>query len=225
MDMREWAKKEVEIYKKENFTDDDFNYGNACVDSALKAFNSLYEDNHSGFSIRITQIMLNRLIDGKPLTKIEDIPENWDSEICDVSDKEKGRVCYNSNRMSGLFKYEYEDGKIEYKDVDRVIAVDINEPDVTFGYGGATRIVDELIPIEFPYYPSSKPYKVYMEDFLINESHGDFDVMGYYYIITPTGEKIDVNKYIYYPDGENPIEITKEEYDELKVNKINKEEF
>ena len=91
MNMREWAKREVEIYKKENFTDDDFNYGNACVDSALRAFNSLYEDNHSGFSIRITQIMLNRLIDGKPLTEIEDIPvvflikkkEEYDTTVID----------------------------------------------------------------------------------------------------------------------------------------------
>ena len=41
-------------------------YGCACYRSALKAFNSLMEDEHSGMSIiGITRNILNRLIAGK----------------------------------------------------------------------------------------------------------------------------------------------------------------
>ena len=56
MTMTEWAKKEVKLFKEKQ---DD--YGKLCADSALKAFLSLVEDNHSGLSIKITQNLLNRL--------------------------------------------------------------------------------------------------------------------------------------------------------------------
>ena len=79
MDMKSWAEKEIEIAcarEKANAEDsDEWNYGVACYQSALKAFNSLCEDGHSGMSIGFTKNILNRLIDGKPLTPIEDIPE------------------------------------------------------------------------------------------------------------------------------------------------------
>ena len=82
--MYEWAKREIELaFKrdhenspKEKF-DDKFNYGCACYASALKAFKSLLDDEHSGASIMITKSILNRLIDGKVLTPIEDTPDIW----------------------------------------------------------------------------------------------------------------------------------------------------
>ena len=80
MNMKKWAKREVEIAcKKENpdQKEGEWDYGCACYESALKAFDSLMEDGHSGFSIGMTKHILNRLIDGKPLTPIEDVPEVW----------------------------------------------------------------------------------------------------------------------------------------------------
>lgn len=62
--MLEWARREVKIAcEKENPNrkGDDFDYGCACCESALKAFESLCEDGHSGFSIKMTQAILNRL--------------------------------------------------------------------------------------------------------------------------------------------------------------------
>ena len=79
MSMTEWAKREVEIASKRERGDkpeSEWDYGCACYDSALKAFESLCGDGHSGFSIGITKGILNRLIDGKPLTPIEDIEEH-----------------------------------------------------------------------------------------------------------------------------------------------------
>lgn len=80
MSMMEWAKREVEIASKRERGDkpeSEWDYGCACYDSALKAFESLCGDGHSGFSIGITKGILNRLIEGKPLTPIEDTEDVW----------------------------------------------------------------------------------------------------------------------------------------------------
>ena len=71
MSMIEWAKREIEIAQKRergNASDGEWDYGGTCYDSAFKAFQSLCEDGHSGMSIGFTKNILNRLIDGKPLT-------------------------------------------------------------------------------------------------------------------------------------------------------------
>ena len=58
MSMLNWAKREVEIAcKRENpdRKEGEFDYGCACYESALKAFDSLCQDEHSGFSIKMTE--------------------------------------------------------------------------------------------------------------------------------------------------------------------------
>ena len=54
-----WAEREVRLAceheRRGNGTnDDEFDYGVACYKSALKAYKSLAEDGHSGFSIGLT---------------------------------------------------------------------------------------------------------------------------------------------------------------------------
>lgn len=79
MRVLDWAREEIEIAKKRereaSGVENGWDYGCVCYDSALKAYESLCEDGHSGLSIRITQNILNRLIDGKVLTPIEDTPD------------------------------------------------------------------------------------------------------------------------------------------------------
>lgn len=80
MSMLEWAKNEVAIASKRergNKPEGEWDYGCACYDSAMRAFESLLGDGHSGMSIGFTKNILNRLIDGKPLTPIEDTEEVW----------------------------------------------------------------------------------------------------------------------------------------------------
>ena len=58
MTTEEWAEREIEIAcKKENPNWDgkSFDYGCACYQSALKAYKSLCEDEHSGGSFNITK--------------------------------------------------------------------------------------------------------------------------------------------------------------------------
>ena len=84
-----------------------------------------------------------------------------------------------------------------------------------------------MFPIYFPYTPSKKRYEVYREDFLFDTVNGgDFDTMGVFYLVTPNGEKIDINKYYKEYKGEYWKEISYEEYlhrkssKKVKVNKI-----
>ena len=63
----EWAENEIRLAKAASDSDE---YFSLCCDSAIKAFQSLMDDNHSGCSISITMDILNRLASNKPLTPI-----------------------------------------------------------------------------------------------------------------------------------------------------------
>lgn len=218
MSMLEWAKREVEIACKNENPDrkeDEFDYGCACYEGALKAFETLCNQGHSGMSIKLTQSILNRLIDGRPLTPIEDTPDVW-NDITEL--KEDGTVEYQCNRMSSLFKKVHTDGKVEYTDVDRVYGVDIYNPHSTYGSSLLTRIINEMFPIKMPYMPDSRSYKIVTTDFLVDPKNGDFDTIALFTLTKPNGEKIEVNRYFRSPEeGEEEtypgyVEISEAEY-------------
>ena len=73
MNMIDWAKHEVELAcKRENPVGEknEWDYGCACYESALKAFEILCNDGHSGFSWSITKNILIRLMNNLPLTPL-----------------------------------------------------------------------------------------------------------------------------------------------------------
>lgn len=222
--MKEWAKKEVELACKHENPDrkeGEFDYGCACYESALKAFNSLCDDGHSGFSIKMTQAILNRLIDMQPLTPIEDTDDAWN--MC--SRLKDGSEVYQCKRMPSLFKYAYDDGTVKYHDNDLSYCVDINSPDVTYSARLVGDIIEEMYPITMPYMPG-KPIKVYCEDFLVDKKNGDFDTVGVFYALkTENGEqqKIEINRFFREPEGDEEgrwTEISKKEYYERKEKRI-----
>lgn len=224
--MLDWAKREIEIAcKKENPNrkEGEFDYGCSCYESALKAFESLLEDGHSGFSIKMTQAILIRLLNGQPLTPIEDTEDIWD--VCSLSEDKKGVDVYQCKRMSSLFKYIYFDGTVKYYDVDNSYCVDINDPSNTYSSSLVRKLIDEMFPIKMPYMPG-KPIAVYCEDFLTDKKHGNFDTVGVFYALkTENGkqEKIEINRFFRAPEGYeegNLTEISKEEYEERKARKI-----
>lgn len=68
-----WADREVQLAcQRENpdYQEGEFDYGCACYQSALKAFESVVSDGHSGASVQYTRWILNRLLQCKPLTPI-----------------------------------------------------------------------------------------------------------------------------------------------------------
>lgn len=217
-ELMEWAKREVEIACKRenpNRKEGEFDYGCACYESALKAFNSLLEDSHSGMSIGITKQILNRLIDVKPLSPIVDTDDIWN--VCWEKD---GIKTYHCKRMSSLFKDVFEDGTVKYHDNDRIVFIDVNAPNVTGHNGFITKIVEEYVgEIKMPYIPCDKPIKVYREDFLYDPKNGDYDTIEIkYYKIPNDDNKYEINRY--FKESENGfVEINYEEFVKRKSSR------
>ena len=215
--MESWAEREITIAcKRERGASGEkgWDYGCACYESAYKAYKSLLKDGHSGFSIGLTQQILNRLIEGKPLTPIEDTDDVW-NDICEYHEETEGYSYYQCKRMSALFKDVYSDGRILYKDVDAWVGVDVDDGS-TYHSGLVQRIMGEMYPISMPYYPPDKPTKVYCSDFLTDRKNGYFDTVGMFYAIRPDGERIEINRF--FKEGEDDwIEITEAEYGERYI--------
>lgn len=218
MTMTEWAKREVEIackrenpYRKEG----EWDYGCACYESALKAYECLTADDHSGMSWGLTRAILIRLMDGKALTPITDNEDDW-GESHGLND---GKKRYQCKRMSSLFKDVYPDGTIKYTDIDRVTICYLKSPNSWWHNGMVRSMIDEMFPITMPYSPEDEPYRVYAEQFLCDEKNGDYDTEGILYCVKPDGEKIDINRYFGEVDGKW-VEITDDEYEERKKNRV-----
>ena len=220
MTMTEWAEREVAIAcKKENpdRKEGEWDYGCACYESALKAYKSLTEDGHSGFSFSITRQILNRLMLDLPLTPIEDTDDIWSEGF-----KTKGVRTLQCMRKSSLFKEVHSDGTVKYHDVNRFVCVNLDNPNSTYHSNFIDSICSEYFPISMPYMPEEKPFKVYCEDFLTDRKNGDFDTVGILYIIEPSGNKTDICRF-FKPgeDGRDWDEIDENEYLERKANAIN----
>lgn len=231
--MSDWAERECRIAcGKENpdfnFDSDDFDYGCSCYKSALKAYKSLMDDGHSYSSFGFTKNILIRLMEGQPLTPIED-KDFFSDELNDMVAEESPQYLKDRGlksdiqcpRMSSLFRKETLDGKVTYHDVARCIMVDVEQPSDTFS-SGSDRILDEMFPITMPYMPPKGKYKIYTQTFLTDRKNGDFDTHALLYVITPDGERIDLNIYET-DDGKGRWKrITKEEYDALQEKRIDK---
>lgn len=209
--MSDWAKREVEIACKREAPDrkdGEWDYGCACYESALKAYQSLMEDGHSGYSFSFTRQILNRLMEGKPLTPIEDIPEVWNLVYEDTN----GTKQYQCSRMSSLFKYVAPDGKVSFHDCERYYCLNAGE-NIPYSGGGASNILEEYFPITMPYNPPNGKYKITTLEFLTDRANGDFDTKAYIQITAPDGEIYEVNRYFGEVDGEWR-ELTRMEFDE-----------
>lgn len=218
--MYEWAKREIELackLERGNRTKDEFNYGCACYESALRAYKSLLGDGHSGMSIGYTKHILDRLIDGKVLTPIEDAPDIWND--CALYDYEVGYSTKQCKRMSSLFKYIYYDGTVKYKDINRFVCTDQNNPSLTWHSGLIDEILNEKFPITMPYMPSDSPYLVYCSESLTDPKNGDFDTVAIWYVHKPNGDREEINRF--FKEGkEGWIEIDDTEYHKRKEMEV-----
>lgn len=219
MSLKEWAYREIEIAcKRENpdRKEGEFDYGCACYESALKAFNSLLEDGHSGMSIGLTKNILNRLIDGKPLTPIEDTDDVWE-----FSYEKDGVEKHQCSRMSSLFKDVYPDGTVKYRDIDRFNCYEIGS-DVPFHNGFIIRITEETVgEITMPYMPSDKPIKIYISEALVDPKNGDYDTLAILYCVYPDGREYRIDRY--FKEVENRFkEIDEHEWHERVDKRINR---
>lgn len=217
--MREWAANEIALACKRENPDWDgksFDYGCSCYQSALKAYNCLMDDGHSGYSMGVTKRVLMDLLDGRPLSLI--VAEDFEGAQAD--EYSNGIISRQCPRMSSLFQDTHPDGNVTYHDNDRCYCVNIEEPSDTFHSGTGSHFVDELYPISLPYYPSDKKFKIYMRTFnTVSNEIGCFDTQAVEYIETPWGEKINIHKY-FADKGPGPmVEISYDEYIERCRNR------
>ncbi len=222
MKMSEWGDNEIKIAcKKENpdWDGKSFDYGCSCYQSALKAYKSICEDGHSGYSYSITKNILKRLLDELPLTPIEDTPDVWGMSYKD----EDGSESFQCNRMSSLFKHVDKYGNVTYSDCNRSYCQEITNPKDTYS-GANSKIIDKMFPITMPYYPKNgNKYKVLTDTFLAKGFEGDntdYNTRGVLYVITPENERVEVNEYYGEKDGKL-VRITKEEYEIRLKNRVN----
>lgn len=214
MSMTDWAKREIEIACKRergNKEESEWDYGCACYESALKAFESLMGDGHSGFSISMTKQILNCLIEGKPLTPIEDTDDVWSDVTYGRND---GTVHYQCKRMSSLFKDVYKDGTVKYSDTDRITCVDV-ESDFHYYNGFTESIINEMFPITMPYFPSN-PIKVSCRELLTDRKNGDFDTVAVLSATLPNGDVVEINRF-FKDAGRDFTEISANEYNDRLI--------
>ena len=205
MTQLEIYKKEIELAcKREREAENNpsgWSYGCSCYESAFKAFESLCNDNHSGFSWSLTTNILKRMCAGLPLTPITE----------DDFKKEDGGYYWQCPRMSSLFREEQPNGEVIYSDIDRYYCFEKGNPKNTFRGGGrgVAYILNEMFPITLPYYPSIEKYKVCIETSLINPKNGDFDTRAIWWVETPDGERVEINRFFTEVDRKW-VEITKD---------------
>ena len=209
--MMEWAEREIAIACKKERGDapeGEWDYGCACYESALKAYKSLMEDGHSGASYGITIGILKRLLEEKPLTPIEDVPEVWDE--C-VRPSSVDYTAYQCKRKYSLFKQVYNDGRIEYSDVDRIVCID-RATGCTYYNGFIRKLIEEIYPLTMPY-TGDDVYKVFCGDCLYDPVNGDFDTIAIFTVFKPDDIATGINRY-FKSDETSETGWTEIDYDE-----------
>lgn len=216
MSMSEWAAEEVRIAcERERATivetDDDADmmaqeYAESCYQSALKAYQSLCDDGHSGMSFNITAGILKRLCSGYPLTPIEDVDDVW-TLVSETPDKTQ----YQCRRMYSLFKTVSKvDGSVQFRDIDRFLCVD--PKGVTYTNNFINQQLSKLYPLTLPYMPEGK-FLVKAFDFATNANPGEFDTILIRSVKEPNGQEVLLNLcFKETEDGFEPIQM--KEYEE-----------
>lgn len=218
--MKKWAENEVKIAMEKAD-----GYGRACMKSALKAFNSLCDDGHSGNSIYITKQIFDRLIEGKPLTPVQNTSDEWT-----FLETHNGCSRYQNKRISSLFKDVSPHGGASFCDVNRAVFYDV-DTNSNWCFGLTNAIADEMFPIAMPYYPPDKPFTFIGNEILYDTNNGDFDTIQISCVKDPNGKTHSINRYFResrtdevetYPGW---VEISDDEWVERFTNASNKKKI
>lgn len=210
MSMYDWARQEVQLAKAElkKNKNDEAQYMVACYESALRAYEKLTKDGHSGTSFTITRGILEKLMYEIPLMPIEDKEIMWDY----VYDCDNESV-FQHKRMPSLFKMiNKKIGIVRFSDINRVLCKNSIDTNSAYFYNDFIgRIIDGMFPIEFPYMPTKEKYIAYVTDFLVDPANGDFDTMNLVSVKLPNGEVRPINLYYKEENGRWSL-ITQDEW-------------
>lgn len=222
-DMELWAEKEILLASKYKCEcEDEHGYivergyegMTEYLETAMKMFRNIpegYEPLDGG--MELTRNILNQLMNGKPLTPIEDTKDVWVSV-----DIKNGSKIFQCRRMKSLFKEIKEDGSVIYNDETRYHAIWINHEYLGWFHEKVVdKVMNELYPITMPYMPSNIGYRVYVEIFKSDYKSESIDTIGIIYAITPDNKRKSINRY-FSIKKRRYIEISQKEYVSRKRN-------
>lgn len=212
-----WARNEIELALKKT----DNPERKKCYKTVLKFFKVLSANEFSYNEVNFIRKTIEALFNYYPLTTIEDNNDEW-IEHFGINDNPAVKV-YQHKRRSSFWKDIFPDGTIRYNDNERAQGIDIHS-NVPYCSWVTSEIVNELYPITFPYTPPEEPYQVFTEDFLFDKNKGDFDTKYIHYIITPEGERVEVDRVFNEDDRGKMREISIEEFNILKEGREIKNE-
>lgn len=218
---RQWAVRELSIAM--NSTEDELTK-KICLDAEfliISMYHQMEEEPEEMFE-KFRNILSNLLF-SKVLTPIEDIPDNWDL----LGSSEKATL-YQCNRYQNLLKrVDAKTGEVSYHDTKRYICVNINDLKDTWIGGIGSVLLNEKMPITFPYTPEDTKIRVYMEKFSYYDEEDDFDTISVLTFGKPNENIIDVYRFFKKDVKGELVEITKSEYfgRKSKVQKKLNEKF
>ena len=176
MTTEQWAKNEVAIAmdKERKAAEKEgtvgIGYANACYQSALKAYQCMCEDDHSGMSWSITANILIRLLREAPLTAIEEDEDCWTSKESLTGEDQ----CL---RRFSLFRKKMPDGTYKYHDIELVCTCYAKKDHFCTCTSRKGDLIAEMFfgpLIKFPYYPPHDRYQVRMIEFdNLCDEHGN----------------------------------------------------
>lgn len=118
------------------------------------------------------RISLERIKAGKPLTYVQNNPEDWVYEC----DNNQGVPIYYHKRYKPLLRYG-EGENARYVDIELVVIKSIHSNDF-YNLPVIVEYIHDRFGIEFPYYPPDEPFYVFIESFTnINFTVGVFGIM------------------------------------------------
>lgn len=207
--MYNWAVDQCNDFVK-TVAKDEQEYMRMCCDSALKAYKCLIEDAHSGMSIGFTKNILMDLIDGRPLVAIQNEPDDWVYKF-----SRGNKLFFAHKKYNSLSKKMDVNGNVlSYTDTHRLECVNVDNG-VHYYNGFLNNVLHDLFPIQFPYAPPKKPFKMIVKNILANPDHGDFDAMKIMSIVTPDGH-VRIFEMCYAEIGNEWKRISSEEWQTLE---------
>ncbi len=210
MSMYDWARQEVQLAKAElkRNKNDEAQYMIACYDSALRAYEKLMKDGHTGTSFAITRGILENLMHEIPLTPIEDNEIMWKYVY-----SHENEAVFQHKRMPSVFKMvNKKTGAVRFSDNDRILCKNpVGTSSAYFYNNFIKKVIDGMFPIEFPYMPTKEKYIAYVTDFLMDPANGDFDTMNLVSVKLPNGEVRPINLYYKEENGRWSL-ITQDEW-------------
>ena len=121
----------------------------------LEIVEKFSEQGHSGFSASYALSVLDRLLRYKPISALTGDESEWN----EVSSGKDGMATYQNKRCSSVFKDVDSSGKIvSIHDIDAIVVSD--NGGITWFSSGGFGLKKE---ITFPYLPTIRPEKVYIE--------------------------------------------------------------